>query len=169
MKLLPPIDQSTLIEIAKLCGKLDTGVQETTGSEINHMLLSADLPNPTPSETKWKRIYNAFAEFQNEHQPSNNICNFIRLVFNPSRFINHPNNFHKAVVPLNRLLSRCELEYREDGKLYRVSRAETITEAVLRAQRLKQQLELRNVHPTILKFARLKLPQTTTFTQYWKL
>lgn len=163
MEMLPPIDQMTLMAIAKLCAKLNTGEKETTGGEINHMLLSADLPNPTPEITKQTRIYNAFAEFQNEHQTSNNICKFIRLMYSPSRFVNHLDVYRNALASLNKLLAFHGLELQEDGQLHRVNKAATLSEAEQRAQRLRQQLLLRNVHPQILKFAESEIASDNYF------
>lgn len=163
MEMLPPIDQMTLMAIAELCAKLRTGEKETTGGEINHMLLSADLPNPTPEITKQTRIYNAFAKFQNEHQASNNICKFIRLMYSPSRFVNHLDAYREALSPLNKQLAFIGLELQEDGQLHRVNKATTLSEAEQRAQRLKQQLLLRNVHPKILKFAESEIASDNYF------
>lgn len=58
-----------------------------TCSEIDHLLRNFDIPNPTPEMTKWKRLYNAFVEFQNQHQIGNHVIVFIHRAMDPARFI----------------------------------------------------------------------------------
>lgn len=149
----PPLSPSALIEIARLCGNLYTGIRETTGRELQHFLNQAELPNPTPGITKWEMVYNAFAEFQNENQTSNNIIKFISLVYNPYRFAEHLDVFKDEVSKLNKILLMCGYEFGEDGKMHSAKPAATLSDAVARAQRLKSKLQVRGVHPTILKFA----------------
>ena len=66
-----------------------------TGSEIDHLLRNCNIPNPTPDMTKWKRLYNAFVEFQNEHQVGNHVIVFIHRAMDPARYVGEPD-----VVPL---------------------------------------------------------------------
>ena len=64
-----PFSANVLEGIAKILGDTNRGL---TGSEIGHILQTAKLQDIDSSNTQWKRIYNAFAEFQNKHQTSNN-------------------------------------------------------------------------------------------------
>ncbi len=148
-----PFPQSALEAIAKLCGNLPIGDKETTGSQIAHYLESANLPDPDPGDTKWKRVYKSFVRFQNENQTSNNIIIFLRLLYSPCRYAEHKGQYYEEVAKLNRILSMQGLELKDDGKMHRVGKAETLSEALKRAQRLKEKLLERNVHPIILKYA----------------
>lgn len=37
--------------------------------------------------TKWKRLYNAFVEFQNEHQVGNHVIIFVHKAMDPARYV----------------------------------------------------------------------------------
>ena len=62
---IPPFSPERLESIAKVLGDTTDGL---TGSEINHILAQCNIGNPDSDITKWKRLYNALAEFQNEHK-----------------------------------------------------------------------------------------------------
>lgn len=158
-----PLSPSTLEALAHLCGNLPIGERETTGRELQRYLAQAGLPNPTPGITKWEMVYNAFAMFQNEHQLSNNIINFVAIVYNPCRFTEHLDVFKDEVAKLNKILLMCGLEFREDGKMHKTKAATSISDAVARAQRLRAKLQERGVHPIILKFAEKEIATENYF------
>ena len=54
-----------LERIAKIIGDTSEGL---TGSQIGHALLQYGLKDVDPSNTKWKRLYNSFAESQNQNK-----------------------------------------------------------------------------------------------------
>ncbi len=62
---VPPFPAERLEALSKVLADTNDGL---TGSQIDHLLLNCNIPNPTPGITKWQRLYNAFVEFQNEHQ-----------------------------------------------------------------------------------------------------
>lgn len=157
MDMNPPFEQSALQAIAEICA------EQSTGREISHFLQSAYLPDSDPKNTKWIRIYNAFVEFQNENQTSNNICKYIKLTFNPHRYVGRSAVFHEVISRLNKHLALCGLEFQEDGNLHRVQKASTLSEAELRAQRLRQQLEIRKVHPKVMQFAESEIATDNYF------
>lgn len=64
--LTPPI----LEGISKILGDTYSGL---SGSEITHLLTQCKITDVSPSITKWKRIHDAFATYQNNSQCSNNI------------------------------------------------------------------------------------------------
>lgn len=146
MAKVQPISEQLLEELAKL-------FDFHTGSEIELLLRRARLPDPTPCMTKWKRLYNAFVTFQKEYHAGDHIINFIPIALSPVQYTNNYTFFLDRLSELNRILSFLGLEYQEDGKLHRVKQAEKLSDAIMRAQRLKSLLEQRNVHPDILKFA----------------
>lgn len=59
--------------IARVIADADEGL---TGTEIGRMLEECKMADPTPTMTKWKRLYNAFAETQNHHQLGNHVIMF---------------------------------------------------------------------------------------------
>jgi hypothetical protein len=86
-----------------------------TGSEIDHLLRNCNIPNSTPEMTKWKRLHNAFVEFQNEHQIGNHVVVFIKRAMDPARYVNEPNVFRSRRDRLNSVLAFCGYTLGEDG------------------------------------------------------
>jgi hypothetical protein len=77
-----PFPAERLEAISKVLADTAEGL---TGSDIDHLLRNSNIPNPTPDMTKWKRLYNAFVEFQNEHQVGNHVIVFIHKAMDPAR------------------------------------------------------------------------------------
>jgi uncharacterized protein (TIGR02391 family) len=123
-----------------------------TGSQIGKILLDSKIQDVDPSNTKWKRIYNAFATWQYLHKCSNNILVFISNSLQPVLFIGNEQQFHDSRIEINKRLSFAGIEVNENGKLRKVAKSTTITEAEQRANRFKHKLESRNIHAHIFKY-----------------
>lgn len=146
--------------IAKVLGETDTGL---TGSEIEHVLVKCKIEDVDPTATKWKRLYNAFANCQNHEQCGNNIIAFVNKAMSPVRFTNQKEQFAGLRQSLNVTLAFSGLKVDEDGKVKRTAIASTISEAVQRAVGLKKSLVDRNVHPDVLRFCQAELLQENYF------
>ena len=70
----------------------DTG-DRLTGTEIAHLLVSCGIADPTPDMTKRHRLYNAFAQDQNQRQDRTRVLGFIRHAMKPERFTRGPERF----------------------------------------------------------------------------
>jgi hypothetical protein len=81
--IIPPFDPGHLEAVAKVLGETTTGL---AGSEIGHLLASCKIADSTPDMTKWKRLYNAFAEFQNWNQSGNHVLVFIQRAMTPGSY-----------------------------------------------------------------------------------
>ena len=160
MKLAPCFSAEQLEGIAKVLGETETGL---TGSEIGHVLLKSQIIDVDPSATKWKRLYNAFANNQNQKQSGNYIIAFIHKSMSPVRFTNNKEQFEYLRESLNVTLAFSGLKLDEDGKIRETNRASTITEAEERAKNLKNSLITRNVHREVLKFCKAELLQENYF------
>lgn len=154
---IPPVSSNIIEMLARFCGGINTG------PEISMLLLQARLPDPDPQLTKWKRLHNAFATFQNEHNAADHIITYVKLALDPARYTNSRDLYLTRIGEVNPILAFIGLEFREDGKMYRVDKAKTLSEAVLRAQRLRTLLEQRNVHGDILKFAESEIASDNYF------
>ena len=154
---IPPISSNIIEMLARFCGELNTG------SEISMFLLQARLPDPDPQITKWKRLHNSFAAFQNEYHAADHIITYVKLALDPARYTNSRDLYLTRIGEVNPILAFIGLEFREDGKMYRVDKAKTLSEAVLRAQRLRTLLEQRKVHGDILKFAESEIASDNYF------
>jgi uncharacterized protein (TIGR02391 family) len=142
-----PFPQQQLEAIAKILGDTDEGL---AGSQIGHALLSCQIPDVDPANTKWKRLYNALVGFQNERHLGNHIIVFIAHVMNPASHTNCPSVFRNWQEKLNKVLALSGMEVGADGKCRRVTKATNLDEAIARANRLKTALERRNVHLNVL-------------------
>lgn len=150
----PPIEGSVLEGIAKTLGDTNNGL---TGTEISKFLQEVNIPDIDPLNSKWKRLYNAFVDFQNKKQFSNNILKFINKSMAPSRFVGKYEQFEFLRAELNKRIAFIGLELSERGKFIKTQNALTITEAEQRANKLKSKLEQRNIHPTIYQYCKAEL------------
>lgn len=140
-----------------LCRTIGDTAEGLTGAEIGQILLNSDIADIDPQNTKWRRLYLAFADWQNKHQCSNHILRFVQDAFQPVRYIGKEETFHNRRLEVNKRLSFIGTELTEQGKFRLVEKATTIAEAEQRASRLKHKLENRNVHSLIFEYCKAEL------------
>ncbi|NTE03162.1 TIGR02391 family protein [Agrobacterium tumefaciens] len=150
----PPLSLAVLEGISKAIGDTAMGL---SGGEIAHLLANSRIIDSDPTNTKWKRLINAFIGFQNENQCSNNIYDFIGKAMAPVRYMNNQELFEHRRKELNLCLSFIGLMIKEDGIIGRVARVSTLSDAVKRADKLKAKLSDRQVHEDVIRFCRAEL------------
>lgn len=153
-KIFNSIDSGTLEGLAKILADTEQGL---TGTELSKFIPEAGLIDVDPSNTKWKRLYNSFVDFQNRNQNSNSILKFINVSLKPSRFIGQNDKYETIRAELNKRLSFIGLQLNENGVFNPVAVARTITEAELRVNRFKSKLENRNIHSKIHEYCNSEL------------
>ncbi len=146
--------QSELEAIAAALADTSSGL---TGSEIGHLLSSLKMADPTPTMTKWKRLYNAFAERQNQTQNRRAVLQFIREAVKPERYLKQQERYEPLRANLNRALAFSGLCVDASGKLIKVDKVDTLGEANRRADELRLDLTRRGVHDDVLRFCRAEL------------
>lgn len=151
---LPMIDEQSLESICRSIADTNEGL---TGTEIGKLLNDSRVTDVDPSMTKWKRLYNAFASYQNNLQCSNGILTFIQKALQPVRYINNENEFHRRRNEINQRLYFLGYELGQNGKYRKVSKSETIQDSKERADRLKSKLENRNTHSKIYEYCKAEL------------
>lgn len=151
---IPPFSPQHMEAICKVLGHTEIGI---TGTEIGYLLQDSRVSDVDPGITKWKRLFNAFIGFQNEHQTGNHVIVFITRALNPASYTDRPDMFHLRRDKLNAVLAFCGFNLREDGKITRTNRADTIDQALERANRLRACLTQRNVHQDVLRFCTVEL------------
>jgi len=144
-----PFDSNTIESISKILGNTADGL---TGTEINRLLQECKIENTDPDITKWKRLFNAFAQKQNKDRCSNAILYFIKQVMIPTKYINNKEQFDFFKIELNKILIFYGYEIKDDGNIRKVNKVETIAEAEKRVSRLKEKLKTRNIHKEIFKY-----------------
>ncbi len=120
-------------------------------------------PVPTDGMPKWARIKNALAHAQNQTQTGNLAMKFIQTAVSPKRFVENPDGFESHRVRVNLFLAFRGWQLLPDGKFSRVEKALTIDQARARADRLRSELERRNVHADVLTFCKAELVQENYF------
>jgi uncharacterized protein (TIGR02391 family) len=151
---LPRFTPGQLEAICRVLGDTQGGL---TGSEIGQILSQCNIKDTDPQNTKWKRLYNAFAERLNKDGHSNAVLNFITHALEPVRYGGQSGVFEDRRSGLNVTLAFAGLEYTAEGKFRKVKKASTLPEAERRALRLRQDLEMRGVHEDVLAFCRAEL------------
>lgn len=146
--------QSQLESIAAALGDTDVGL---TGSEIEHLLMSCRMADPSPQMTKRHRLYNAFAKEQNKKQDRRAVLAFIRKSMKPERFLSSPERFEPIRTKLNGALAFAGIYLDEAGELKSAKSVQTLSEAQLRANELRADLVVRGVHQDVLSFCRAEL------------
>ena len=149
--------------ISGILGDTEKGL---SGSEIHHFLLQAqieDISENVQFLAKRKKLYNAFANFQNKHKCSNNILTFIALVLAPSRYVGNPTEFERLRNAINQQLAFAGFELKENGQYREIERANTISDVQIKAENLKQELDKRNAHREVFKYCKAELLQNNYF------
>ena len=156
MDRIPPFNTAELEAACKILADTSNGL---SGSEIGYLLQDIRAEDTDPSLTKWKRLFNALAHQQNKHQVGNHLVMFVTRALNPVRYANDAELFSWRRNNLNIVLALCGFHVREDGKVARVSRATSLSDAQARAAHLKQKLEHRGTHPEVFKYCSAELLQ----------
>ena len=146
--------QSEMQAIADALGDTSYGL---TGSEIGHLLATCKMSDPTPDMTKRHRLYNAFGASQNARQDRLAVLAFIRHSMKPASYARQQDRYEPMRSNLNCALAFAGLAVNAAGTLVPVEQAQTLSEAQRRADELRADLELRDVHPDVLRFCREEL------------
>ncbi len=140
--------------IARILADTDSGL---TGSQIGYILQDCKIPDVNPEMTKWKRLFNAFIEWQNAHRCGNHVLMFVTRAMNPVTYTSRADVFNSRQSQLNSVLSFCGMSVGDDGKIRHVVRATNLDDAIARADRLHIALATRKVHEDVLRFCRAEL------------
>jgi uncharacterized protein (TIGR02391 family) len=156
----PLFPAAQLEGLGKVLGHTEKGL---TGSEIGILLSRLGMPDPAIGLTKWRRIFHALEQSQQEGKCGNKVLGLILEVMKPVRFHGNPESFGILRSDLNHVLSYSGLEIAETGEMKFCTAAKTISEAEARAGSLRVELQRRGVHPDVLKFCKAELLQNNYF------
>lgn len=157
---IPIFDPQQLEAISRVLADTSSGL---TGSEIERLLHQCDIEDSFPGMTKWKRLFNAFVEFQNKHHVGNHVIVFINAALNPVSHLRSPEIFRQWQAELNGILSFCGMKVGDDGKVCKTVAVSTLSEAMERANRFKSKLESRGVHSDVIKFCAAEIASDNYF------
>lgn len=137
--------------------------EEVTGSKLPLLLEQVYLKDTPELSTKWKRIFNAFVEYQNEKKCSNQIMRFIKLIIEPANYLGRLEQYRQLLLEISKVLSFVGYEAREDGKIYPCVVANTLSEAEKRARDLLSKLQQREAHSSVFYYCRAELLDNNYF------
>lgn len=160
MQHVPTFNAQHLTALAKALGDTEDGL---TGAQIGDLLNQCRVPDVDPTATKWRRLFNAFVDFQNKRQFGNHVVVFINKAMAPVQFTGDPARFRRWRDRLNVVLAFSGMSVGDDGTVRWVEPASNLDEAMARANRLQYLLEGRAVHPDVLRFCRAELLQENYF------
>ena len=95
-----PFSPATLENLANAIADIDPDI---TGSVIHRLLLQCNIDDVSANEqfmAKRKKLYNAFAEYQNKNQCANNIIRFIQEILSPQRYVDKKEILVKRIQDL---------------------------------------------------------------------
>jgi uncharacterized protein (TIGR02391 family) len=150
----PILEPHLLESVSRTIADKSTGL---SGTEIGKILADSGIKDIDPTNTKWKRLYNAFVTWQNQNQCSNHILKFIQNALQPVRYLGNEEIFQDRRNKINKRLSFIGLELGESGKYRKVDKTKTISEAEQRANKLKYKLEGRNTHSNVFHYCKAEL------------
>jgi len=77
---IKPFSSQNLEAACRVLADTERGL---SGTQIERLLQEIKVTDTSPNMTKWKRLFNALANAQNQHQVGNHLIMFINLAMNP--------------------------------------------------------------------------------------
>ena len=151
---IPPFSSQHLEAACRVLADTERGL---SGTQIERLLHEIEVADTSPGMTKWKRLFNALAGVQNQHQVGNHLIMFINRAMNPVNYAREPATFAWRRDELNVVLAFSGFYVREDGKVAHADKTTTLDAARARAGRLRAALESRVVHAEVLNYCRAEL------------
>lgn len=109
------------------------------------------------SGARWLRIRDDLAAQQTRDGAANAVVRFVMESMAPANFLDSPDSFEPLRTAVNRALSFVGLSVNDRGEVTRIREARTLTEADVRADRLRTELTRRRVHSDVLRFCDAEL------------
>lgn len=152
-----PFKASTLEMIANAIAEIDPGI---TGSVIHRMLLQSQIEDISYNEqflAKRKKLFNAFADYQNKNQCANNIIQFIQNVLSPQRYVDNTDIFNKVKNEVNKQLAFEGLNIDDSNQIVSVAKASKISDVQIKVDGLKNKLIQQGAHQLVFSYCNAEL------------
>jgi uncharacterized protein (TIGR02391 family) len=144
-------------ELTHICQQLANTSTGLTGSEIGYVLKQIGVEDNDPTNTKWRRLFNALVDRQNRDQKGNIVLACIAKALAPARYVGNRALYEQKLESVNVILAFKGLRFQDDGKFHNIDKAASLTDAEARASRLKEDFVTRNLHPELLRFCKAEL------------
>ncbi|MCK5282429.1 MAG: TIGR02391 family protein [Nanoarchaeota archaeon] len=153
-------DYDQLKAICNILGDTNEGL---TGSEIKEALSQLNIVYIPEGNNKASYLFHSLKWRQELDLNGSGTIKFIEKCMTPIRYIGNHSLHNSRLEKLNIALSLLGLKLEENGKIQYIEKAESLKEAMDKANRLKRKLEERNVHIDVLKFCRAELVNDNYF------
>jgi uncharacterized protein (TIGR02391 family) len=150
----PILNPNILEAVCKSIGDTYNGI---SGTEIGKILSDCNIEDISPELTKWRRLYNAFIQWQNKNHCSNHILKFIQAALSPVRYLGKEEIFQQRRHNINKPLAFIGIQLNAKGKYESTDSVSTISEAEQKANHFKYKLDVRNVHTIVLEYCKPEL------------
>lgn len=121
-----------------------------THGKITDMLELCNIPQ-AEGANKHDRIFYAFKRIQDRNGCGNNVIDFIQKTITPKRYDdNQQFELHRAAINEKLLFEGYEIN--ERGQIVQCKKAQTITEAKERSQKIKTKIRGMKIHSEIIKY-----------------
>jgi uncharacterized protein (TIGR02391 family) len=157
---IPSLDETTLRAVCNVLGDTNEGL---SGSETGQLLGACGINDLFPGNTKRDRLFDALQRQQQNDGCANQVVAFIQNSMNPVRYTRDHASFEDRRLQLNQVLAFAGFSVGEDGKLSRITQAQTLSEAQERAGKLYRELMARRAHSDVIRFCRAELLQDNYF------
>lgn len=157
MAKINPFKASTLEMIANAIADIDPGI---TGSVIHRMLLQSQIEDISYNEqflAKRKKLFNAFADYQNNNQCANNIILFIQNILSPQRYVDNTDIFKKVKDEVNKQLAFEGLSIDDSNQIVSVAKASKISDVQIKVDGLKNKLIKQGAHQLVFSYCNAEL------------
>ena len=157
MAKINPFKASTLEMIANAIADIDPGI---TGSVIHRMLLQSQIEDISYNEqflAKRKKLFNAFADYQNKNKCANNIILFLQNVLSPQRYVDNTDIFNKVKNEVNKQLAFEGLNIDDSNQIVSVEKASKISDVQIKVDGLKNKLIEQGAHQLVFSYCNAEL------------
>lgn len=121
-----------------------------THGKITEMLALCNIPQ-AEGTNKQDRIYYAFKRIQDSNGCGNNVIDFIQKTITPKRY-NDNQEYENDKAAINEKLLYEGYEINEKGQIQQCKKAQTISEAKERSQKIKTKIRGMRIHSEIIKY-----------------
>lgn len=134
-----------------------------SGTDISRHFADMGVEDTSGESTKWRRLCATFKKYQHLDGTPSKLMEFTRRLLEPSRYVNQQDAFEEARHAINAHLAFAGVEYRSNGKFYRITVAETIDEAHKRVNTITAKFKGRRIHSEVSKYCKAELLQDNYF------
>ena len=121
-----------------------------THGKITEMLEFCNIPQAEGSN-KVDRLFYAFKRIQDRNGCGNNVIDFIQKTITPRRYADNQ-EFEREKAAINEKLLYEGFEINEIGQILQCKKAQTISEAKERSQKIKTKIRGMRIHSEIIKY-----------------